>query len=160
MSRLLELYTCGQSYWLDNLSRGMIRSGDLKRRIGEEGLRGVTANPSTFALALKSGDYNADIQNLARQGHSTEQIYERLLVGDVQQACDLFMDMNHASDRLDGYVSLEVSPHLAHDATGTMCEARGSTSWSIVQTCLSKFRGRWPGSSLSSSCSMKGFPSM
>ena len=124
MSRLLELYTCGQSYWLDNLSRGMIRSGDLKRRIGEEGLRGVTANPSTFALALKSGDYDADIQNLARQGHSTEHIYEQLLVGDVQEACDLFMHMNHASDRLDGYVSLEVSPHLAHDATGTMREAR------------------------------------
>jgi transaldolase len=120
----LELQKYGQSYWLDNLTRGMIRSGDLKRRIDEEGLRGVTANPSTFALALKSGDYDADIQNLARAGRSTEQIYEQLLIGDVQEACDLFMDSYHASARGDGYVSLEVSPHLAHDATGTMREAR------------------------------------
>lgn len=124
MSRLLELQRCGQSYWLDNLTRGMMRSGDLKRRIDEEGLRGVTANPSTFALALRSGDYDADIERLARQDHSTEQIYEELLVRDVQEACDLFTGINHASDRLDGYVSLEVSPHLAHDATGTMREAR------------------------------------
>ena len=75
----------------------MMRSGDLKRRIDEEGLRGVTANPSTFALALRSGDYDADIERLARQGHSTEQIYEGLLVRDVQEACDLFRGINHAS---------------------------------------------------------------
>ncbi len=124
MSRLLELQKCGQSYWLDNLTRGMIRSGDLKRRIGDEGLQGVTANPSTFALALRSGDYDTDIQRLAREGHSTEQIYEQLLVRDVQEACDLFMGSYHASARVEGYVSLEVSPHLAHDATGTMREAR------------------------------------
>ncbi|MDF2458043.1 MAG: tal [Nitrospira sp.] len=124
MSRLSELQQRGQSYWLDNLTRGMIRNGDLKRRIDEEDLRGVTANPSTFALALRSGDYDADIQRLAREGHSTEQIYEQLLVRDVQEACDLFLGSFHASARVDGYVSLEVSPHLAHDATGTMREAR------------------------------------
>lgn len=124
MSRLSELQQCGQSYWLDNLTRGMIRNGDLKRRIDEEDLRGVTANPSTFALALRSGDYDADIQRLAREGRSSEQIYEQLLVRDVQEACDLFLGSFHASARVDGYVSLEVSPHLAHDATGTMREAR------------------------------------
>jgi transaldolase len=124
VSHLLALQSCGQSYWLDNLTRGMIRSGDLKRRIGDEGLRGVTANPSTFALALKSGDYDTDIQNLARDGHTAEHMYEQLLIRDVQEACDLFLGLYHASDRVDGYVSLEVSPHLAHDATGTMREAR------------------------------------
>ena len=71
MSRLSELQQRGQSYWLDNLTRGMIRNGDLKRRIDEEDLRGVTANPSTFALALRSGDYDADIQRLAREGWSS-----------------------------------------------------------------------------------------
>jgi transaldolase len=120
----MELQRCGQSYWLDNLTRAMIRNGDLKRRISDEGLGGVTANPSTFSLALKSGDYDADIRRLARESCTTEEIYEKLLVNDVQEACDLFIGAHQASARGDGYVSLEVSPHLAHDAAGTMREAR------------------------------------
>jgi transaldolase len=124
MSRLMELQRCGQSYWLDNLTRAMIRNGDLKRRISDEGLGGVTANPSTFSLALKSGDYDADIRRLARESCTTEEIYEKLLVNDVQEACDLLIGAHQASARVDGYVSLEVSPHLAHDAAGTMREAR------------------------------------
>ncbi len=124
MSRLLQLQRCGQSYWLDNLTRAMIRNGDLKRRISDEGLGGVTANPSTFAVALKSGDYDADIHRLARESCTAEEIYEKLLVQDVQEACDLLLGTHQASARVDGYVSLEVSPHLAHDAVGTMREAR------------------------------------
>jgi transaldolase len=124
MSRLAQLEQCGQSYWLDNLSRAMLRDGQLRRRIDHEGLGGVTANPSTFAIALSSGDYDADIRRLAGEGHDTDQIYEQLLVGDVQEACDLLAATHRASGRLDGYVSLEVSPHLAHDAVGTMREAR------------------------------------
>ncbi len=124
MSRLLQLQRCGQSYWLDNLTRAMIRNGDLKRRISDEGLGGVTANPSTFAVALKSGDYDADIHRLARESCTAEEIYEKLLVQDVQEACDLLLGTHQASVRVDGYVSLEVSPHLAHDAVGTMREAR------------------------------------
>jgi transaldolase len=102
----------------------MIRNGDLKRRISDEGLGGVTANPSTFAVALKSGDYDADIHRLARESCTAEEIYEKLLVQDVQEACDLLLGTHQASARVDGYVSLEVSPHLAHDAVGTMREAR------------------------------------
>src|SRR5688572_29841429 len=124
MSRLLQLQRCGQSYWLDNLTRAMIRNGDLKRRISDEGLGGVTANPSTFAVALKSGDYDADIHRLARESCTAEEIYEKLLVQDVQEACDLLLGTHKASARVEGYVSLEVSPHLAHDAVGTMREAR------------------------------------
>ena len=81
MSRLLQLHTCGQSHWLDNLTRAMLRDGELRGRIEHEGLSGVTANPSTFALALASGDYDADIRRLAREGHGTDDIYEKLLVG-------------------------------------------------------------------------------
>jgi transaldolase len=124
MSRLLELEKCGQSYWLDNLTRAMLRNGELQRRIHDEGLRGVTANPSTFGAALASGDYDGDIQRLAREGRSTDEIYETLLVGDVQEACDLFRDVHRETDREGGYVSLEVSPRLAHDAVGTEREAR------------------------------------
>lgn len=124
MSRLLQLQKCGQSYWLDNLTRTMIRNGELERRIKDEGLRGITSNPSTFALALKSGDYDADVQRLAREGYGTDDLYEKLMVGDIQDACDLLLDLHRSSDRIDGFVSLEVSPHFAHDAAGTMREAR------------------------------------
>ncbi|HJT21598.1 MAG TPA: transaldolase [Nitrospira sp.] len=123
-SRLLQLQKCGQSYWLDNLTRGMIRGGQLQRRIKDEGLGGVTANPTTFALALKSDDYDDEIRRLAREGRDANEIYEKLLVEDVQEACDLFLDLHRTSDGIDGYVSLEVSPHLAHDTAGTMREAR------------------------------------
>jgi transaldolase len=124
VSRLRELQRCGQSYWLDNLTRAMLRNGELARRIEQDGLSGVTANPSTFAIALASGDYDADVHRLARAGYGTDDIYEKLLVGDVQEACDLLAEAHRASGRIDGYVSLEVSPHLAHDAVGTMREAR------------------------------------
>jgi len=123
-SRLRQLQKCGQSYWLDNLTRALIRSGELSRRIQHEGLRGITANPTTFGLALKSGDYDDDLRRLAREGYGTGEIYEKLLVRDVQEACDLLADLHRESDRLDGWVSLEVSPHLAHDAGGTMQEAK------------------------------------
>jgi transaldolase len=124
VTRLLQLQKCGQSYWLDNLTRGMIRSGELQRRIKEEGLRGITANPTTFGRALASGDYDEEIKRLAREGYSADEIYERLLVRDVQEACDLFKEVHRESGGIDGFVSLEVSPHLAHDAGGTMHEAR------------------------------------
>jgi transaldolase len=102
----------------------MLRNGELRRRIEEEGLTGITANPSTFAIALSSGDYDADVPRLAGEGHATDEIYEQLLVRDVQEACDLLSGVHGATARVDGYVSLEVSPQLAYDAVGTIREAR------------------------------------
>jgi transaldolase len=124
MNPLFDLLRCGQSYWLDNLTRKMLVNGDLARRIRDEGLRGITANPATFGQALKSDDYDQDIRDLAAQGRTTSEIYDHLLVTDVKQACDLLMDVHRQTDGIDGYVSLEVSPHLAHDPEGTMQEAR------------------------------------
>ncbi|HKR78804.1 MAG TPA: transaldolase [Nitrospira sp.] len=124
MSPLIQLRQCGQSFWLDNLTRAMLRNGALRRRMDEEGLTGITANPSTFAIALASGDYDEDVRRLAREGHGTDEIYTHLLVGDVQEACDLLSGVHRATARVDGYVSLEVSPGLAHDAVGTIREAR------------------------------------
>lgn len=124
MNRLRELERCGQSYWLDNLTRKMLANGELARRIRDEGLRGITANPATFGLALKGDEYDQDIRESAAQGRTTSEIYEHLLVTDVKQACDLLMDVHRQTDGIDGYVSLEVSPHLAHDPEGTMQEAR------------------------------------
>jgi transaldolase len=124
VSALVQLQQCGQSVWLDNLTRSMLRSGELRRRIDDEGLTGITANPSTFAIALASGDYDADVRRLAREGYGTDEIYTRLLVGDVQEACDLLSGVYRTTAGVDGYVSLEVSPGLAHDAVGTIREAR------------------------------------
>jgi transaldolase len=125
MSSLLKLITCGQSYWLDNLTRAMIASGDLARRVRGEGLRGVTSNPAIFHKAIAgSEDYDAQIRELAAAGKDVAEIYERLVVTDVRDACDVLRPVYDDSQGVDGFVSLEVSPHLAHDTEGTMVEAR------------------------------------
>ncbi len=125
MKNLLKLIECGQSYWLDNLSRAMIDNGELKKRVSEQGLRGMTSNPSIFNNAIsKSNDYDAQLRNLASQESGVEKIYEALAIRDVQDACDLLRPVFDASGGVDGYVSLEVSPHLAYDTAGTMADAR------------------------------------
>jgi transaldolase len=125
MNPLLKLITCGQSYWLDNLTRAMIMSGDLERRVREEGLRGVTSNPAIFHKAIAgSEDYDSQIRELASAGKDVAEIYEKLVVADVRDACDVLRPVYDASQGVDGFVSLEVSPHLAHDTEGTMLEAR------------------------------------
>lgn len=125
MNALLQLSKYGQSYWLDNLTRRKITSGELKQRVTEQGLRGVTSNPAIFEKAISGGeDYDAQIQQLVRQGCEVQEIYERLVVTDIQDACDILRPVYEASDGEDGFVSLEVSPHLIHDTAGTIAEAR------------------------------------
>jgi transaldolase len=125
MNRLLELITYGQSYWLDNLTRGMITRGELQHRVAEQGLRGVTSNPAIFHKAITDGDdYDTQIKQLVSAGVELQELYEQLVVTDVQNACDILRPVYDASDGLDGYVSLEVSPYLAHDTTGTIQEVR------------------------------------
>ncbi len=121
---LEQLLRSGQSFWLDNLTQHMIASGELKGWIRDHGLRGITANPTTFREALTSHDYDRQIEFLAQEGRSTKEIYETLLIHDVQQACDLLYDVYAETDGLDGYVSLEVSPHVAYDTEATLYEAR------------------------------------
>lgn len=122
---LLQLVEAGQSYWLDNLTRGMIESGELKTRVAEEGLRGVTSNPNIFNKAIgKSSDYDAQIRELSRAELPIEAIYERLAIEDVRSACDILRPVFEESEGADGFVSLEVSPHLAHDPEATLKEAK------------------------------------
>jgi len=131
MNPLRKLIDCGQSYWLDNLTRAMIENGELARRVKEEGLRGVTSNPAIFKKAIAgSHDYDRQIQDSARKGMAVEAIYEELVVSDIKAACDVLRPVYDSSQGGDGFVSLEVSPHLAHDAEGTMVEAR--RLWSAV----------------------------
>jgi len=125
MSNLLKLIDLGQSYWLDNLSREMIADGELKKRVGQQGLRGITSNPAIFNKAISSGSrYDAQFKKLLKKDHTTEEIYESLAVKDIQDACDLLKPVFNGSEGVDGYVSLEVSPHLARDTEGTIKEAR------------------------------------
>ncbi|MFZ0243538.1 MAG: transaldolase [Desulfobacterales bacterium] len=122
---LLEIQSFGQSIWQDFISRQDTRTGGLSRRITEDGLRGVTSNPSIFHEAIGgSADYDDDIHDLARKGKSAAQIYEALTVGDVREAADLLRPLYDTSEGRHGFVSLEVNPHLARDIDGTLSEAR------------------------------------
>ncbi|MGZ4844489.1 MAG: transaldolase family protein, partial [Candidatus Angelobacter sp.] len=122
---LLELQKQGQSVWLDYIRRGLITSGELKRLIDEDGLRGITSNPSIFEKAIAgSTDYAGYIDQLRAQGLSSGDMYERIAVRDIQDSADLLLPVYKDTKKRDGYVSLEVSPTLARDTQGTIEEAR------------------------------------
>lgn len=118
-----DLQRLGQSVWLDDLPRRMIRSGELKRRIEQDGLRGAMLNPGLLQRALGTGDYDGDIAALADAGHTPAQICEAIACGDVAVACDLLRPVYEQSDGADGFASLEVAPHLAEDRDALIAEA-------------------------------------
>lgn len=125
MNPLVELHAYGQSFWYDNIRRKFLADGTIQALIDEDGLRGITANPSIFEKAIGNhDDYDAQISELARDGKDVLAIYETLAITDIQAACDLFAPLYRASHRGDGYVSLEVSPYLASDTDGTIREAK------------------------------------
>src|SRR5580700_10509421 len=122
---LRELAEFGQSVWLDYIRRSLITSGELKRLVAEDGLKGVTSNPSIFEKAIVgSTDYEDVIKNAASAGLDAKALYERIAIKDVQDAADILKPVWVESKYRDGYVSLEVSPLLAHDTAGTVQEAR------------------------------------
>jgi transaldolase len=119
------LGTFGQSIWLDYIRRDLIESGRLHRMIVEDGLRGMTSNPAIFEKAIgESHDYDEAIRAMAREGRDVPAIYETLSQRDVGSAADAFLPVYEKTDGEDGYVSLEVNPHLARDTDGTIQEAR------------------------------------
>ncbi|MER3424764.1 MAG: transketolase, partial [Nitrospiraceae bacterium] len=125
MNPLLQLHSYGQSYWMDVLTRGMIESGELSTRVAEHGLRGITSNPAIFNKAISgSNEYDRQIEELIGQRRSISEIYEQIVVKDIQDACDILRPVYDQSNGVDGFVSLEVSPYLAHDTQGTMEDVR------------------------------------
>ena len=121
---LVRLGELGQSPWYDFITRDLVRSGELARLIREDGLRGMTSNPTIFERAITSStDYDDDIATLAAGGASAADIVEALAVADVQAACDVFRPVYDASGHGDGTVSLEVAPTLAHDTATTIADA-------------------------------------
>ena len=128
---LLDLESFGQSIWMDFISRDTISSGQLQRWIEEDGISGVTSNPSIFEKAItESDDYDESIRGLILKGMTSEEIFRSLAVKDIQNVADLLLPTYHRTDGRDGFVSLEVSPTLAHDTTGTIEEARDL--WALV----------------------------
>ena len=122
---LKRLEECGQSVWIDYIRRDLIGSGELGRFIDEDGISGMTSNPAIFQKAiLGSDDYDDDIGTLSDRGKTNLEIYESLIIQDVQDAADAFHAVYDRTDGVDGYVSLEVNPHLARDTAGTIEEAR------------------------------------
>jgi transaldolase / glucose-6-phosphate isomerase len=126
MNALKSLQEYGQSIWLDYLRRDLLTGGGLARLIDEDGLRGMTSNPSIFEKAIGgSTDYDAAISELlAKHDLEPKALFERLAIADIQHAADIFRPVYDATRRRDGYVSLEVSPELALDTEATMAEAR------------------------------------
>ncbi|MBS0445652.1 MAG: transketolase [Proteobacteria bacterium] len=145
MDRLAALANLGQSLWIDDLSREMI-VGALARRVAEQGLKGVTSNPTIFEHAIHASTaYDADIRARALAGDHATQIYERLTTTDVRDACDVLRPVYDETACRDGYVSLEVSPHLARDAQGSIAEA--TRLWRTVDrpNLMIKIPGTRPG---------------
>jgi transaldolase/glucose-6-phosphate isomerase len=125
MNPLIELQDYGQSIWYDNIERRLLENGELARMIAEDGVLGLTSNPSIFEKAIGgSEDYDPAIAALAAEGRSVERIYEALVIDDIRHACDLLRPVYDRTGGLDGYASLEVSPHLAFDSAATVAEAR------------------------------------
>jgi len=125
MKTTQQLHDFGQSLWLDNITRGMLTSGTLRRYIEEFSITGLTSNPTIFDHAIKgSRDYDAAVRQGLAQGKSGEALFFDLALADLTQAADLFRPVHDRTVGVDGWVSLEVSPLLAYDTASTVAEAR------------------------------------
>lgn len=124
-NHLLEISAYGQSIWMDNLSRDIIKSGELKEMTETGGIKGITSNPAIFEKAIKGNKiYDEEIEAGIRTDKSVLEIYESLVFDDIRDACDVFMPVYEATKGLDGYVSIEVPPTMAKNTETTLAEAR------------------------------------
>jgi transaldolase len=125
MKATQKLHALGQSLWLDNITRDLLTSGTLRRYIDELSVTGLTSNPTIFDHAVaRSHSYDDDIRRLVAEGKSDEALFFELAVADLTKAADLFAPIHQRTAGVDGFVSLEVSPLLAHDTARTVAEAR------------------------------------
>jgi transaldolase len=125
MKATQKLHEFGQSIWLDNITRGLLASGTLQHYIQELSVTGLTSNPTIFDHAIKnSKDYDDAISQKLKEGKSGERLFFELAIEDLQKAADLFRPIHDRTDGVDGWVSLEVSPLLAHDTASTLAAAK------------------------------------
>jgi transaldolase len=126
MNATHTLHAMGQSLWLDNITRGLLTSGTLRRYLQEFSVTGLTSNPTIFNQAIKnSHDYDDAIRQKVKEDKSDEALFFELALEDLRQAADLFQPIHDQTNGVDGWVSLEVSPLLAHDTAGTITAASG-----------------------------------
>src|SRR5437870_1273727 len=122
---LVELAKVGQSVWYDQMERRLITTGQLKKMIEEDDLRGMTSNPTIFEKAIAgSEDYDAQLRQLASQNKSRDEIYDELVLKDISDAAEIFRPVYDRNDGNDGFISIEVSPTLANDTKGSIAEAK------------------------------------
>jgi len=153
------LHRLGQSLWLDHITRDLIRTGTLERCIQELSVTGLTSNPTIFEQAIKQGSaYDAAIGELARQGKSSEALFFELALEDLTQAADLFRPIHDRSAGVDGWVSLEVSPLLAHDAAGSLAAAEALFARAARPNLMIKIPGTPAGLSAIEEAIFAGIP--
>ena len=140
------LHDAGQSIWLDNITSDLLTSGTLSRYIDELSVTGLTSNPTIFDHAIKnSPDYDAAIREKLAKGKSGEDLFFELAIEDITQAADLFRPTIDRTSGVDGYVSLEVSPLLAHDTQTTLAVAKSLQPAPGAPTCSSRSPARKKG---------------
>ena len=128
---LLQLKSYGQSVWYDTVDRAQLDNGLFKRMVDEDGIVGVTSNPTIFQKSISHGNaYDEQITQLVREGKNTSEIYEALAIRDIRTVADMMLPIYERANRQDGFVSLEVSPDLAHDTEASLAEAR--RFWKMV----------------------------
>jgi transaldolase len=152
------LHDQGQSLWLDNITRGLLDSGQLQRYIDDYDVTGLTSNPSIFDKAIESGDYDNDIRAKSAQGRSGEDLFFDLAIDDLRRAADLFLPVHERTDGVDGWVSLEVSPLLAYDTKATIAAAEELYVRAARRNLFIKIPGTPEGLPAITECIANGVP--
>ncbi len=143
MKATQNLHNLGQSLWLDNITRNLLTSGTLRHYIDELSVTGLTSNPTIFDQAIKNSTaYDAAIRQKLKEGKSGEQLFFELALDDITQAAELFRPIWDSTDGVDGWVSLEVSPLLAHDTVSTLSAAKDLHARAGRPTFLSRSPAR------------------
>jgi transaldolase len=152
------LHELGQSLWLDNITRGMLDAGQIRRYIDGYAVTGLTSNPSIFDAAIESGDYDDAIRAKADTGLSGEELFFELAIEDLQRAADEFLPIHERTDGVDGWVSLEVSPLLAYDTAATVEAAKALHRRAARRNLFIKIPGTAEGLPAVSECVACGVP--
>ncbi len=152
------LHDFGQSIWLDNITRGLLDSGQMQRYIDSHSVSGLTSNPSIFDKAIASGHYEAAIKSLANSDLTNEEIFFELAIADLQRAADLFLPIHERTAGVDGWVSLEISPLLAHDTAQTVEAAKTLHARAARPNLFIKIPGTPEGLSAIEECIAAGVP--
>jgi transaldolase len=148
----------GQSLWLDNITRKMLDSGQLARYVDSYSVTGLTSNPAIFDKAIESGDYDAEIRDKAAHGIKGEDLFFELAIEDLRRAADLFLPIHERTDGVDGWVSLEVSPLLAHDTQSTIAAAKALHERAARPNLFIKIPGTVEGRPAIEECIASGVP--